>query len=186
MLTDWEIIDLYFQRSEQAIEETEQKYGSSCARIARNILKDSRDVEESVSDTWLAAWNAIPPQKPAPLRAYLFRIVRNVATARYHKNTAQKRDSSYDVALSELEEILAAPDGVEEHLSAQELTELLNRFLAGLDRENRVLFVRRYWYGDPVNELAQRFHMGPNALSARLKRLREKLRKELAKEGIWV
>lgn len=186
MLTDREIIELYFRRSEQAIEETEQKYGPGCARIARNILKDSRDAEESVSDTWLAAWNTIPPQEPDPLRAYLFRIIRNIATARYHKNTAQKRDSSYDVALSELEEVLAAPDRVEERLSAQELAELLNQFLAGLDRENRVLFVRRYWYGDPVNELAQQFHMGPNALSARLKRLREKLRKELAKEGIRV
>lgn len=186
MLTDQEIIALYFKRSEQALEETEQKYGPGCTRIARNILKDSRDAEESVSDTWLAAWNTIPPRKPDPLRAYLFRIVRNIATARYHKNTAQKRDSSYDVALSELEEVLAAPDGVEEHLSAQELTELLNRFLAGLDRENRVLFVRRYWYGDPVGELARQFRMGPNALSARLKRLREKLRKELEKEGIQV
>lgn len=186
MLTDRAIIDLYFRREEQAIQETEQKYGTACTRIAHNILKDSRDAEESVSDTWLAAWNTIPPQDPDPLRAYLFRIVRNIATDRYHRNTARKRDSSYDVALDELEEVLAAPSGVEDHLDARELTDLLNVFLAGLDREDRVLFVRRYWYGEAVNDLARQFCTRPNTLSVRLRRLREKLRKELEKEGVRV
>lgn len=186
MLTDERIMDLYFARNQEAIPATSEKYGPGCSRIARNILWDIRDVEESVNDTWLAAWNTIPPQRPNPLQTYLYRIVRNLATGRYHKNTAQKRNSSYDVALDELEDCLAARDGVEEHMDVQLLTELLNRFLAGLDRTNRVLFVRRYWYGDPVGELAKAARMQPNTVTVRLRRLREKLRQELEQEGIWV
>lgn len=186
LLTDEEIIALFFARREQAIGETSKKYGPGCQRIAQNILNNTSDAEESVNDTWLAAWNTIPPQRPDPLRAYLFRIVRNLSIARYRKNTARKRDSSYDAALDELENCLAAPEGVEEALDAQALTALLNRYLAGLDRDSRVLFVRRYWYGDSVNELAGRLGVKPNTVSVRLGRLREKLRKELLKEGIFV
>ena len=186
MLTDREIIDLFFARSERAIETTAKKYGQLCSRIARNILKNASDAEESVSDAYLALWNTIPPQRPDPLRAYLCRIVRNLSLTRFHQNTAKKRDSSYDVALDELEECLAAPGGVEDALSARDLTELLNRFLASLDRDSRRLFVRRYWFGDDVRVIALAMGLRPNTVSARLRRLREKLKKELAKEGIPV
>ena len=182
-MTDESIIRLYFDRDQQAIAETDLKYGPVCTRVARNILLDLRDAEESVNDTWLAAWNTIPPQHPHPLRTYLLKILRNLATAQYHHNTAQKRNSYYDVALEELEDCLSSGDGVEDHLTAQALTEELDRFLSQLDRENRVLFVRRYWYGDSVSSLAQELAMGPNAVSARLSRLRHKLGKQLKKEG---
>ena len=186
MLTEEEIIRLYVARSEAAISATEERYGSGCTRIARNILGDLRDAEECVNDTWLAAWNTIPPQEPHPLRAYLYRIVRNLSLGRYHYNRAEKRNSLYDVALDELEGCLAAPDGVEDGLTVEGLTAALNRFLEKQSRENRVLFVRRYWYGDPVQELAARLGMRPNSVTARLARLREKLRKELREEGFTV
>ena len=183
MLTDEKIIELYFARNETAIQETADKYGAGCSRIARNLLKDLRDAEESVNDTWLAAWNTIPPQRPDPLRTYLYKITRNISLDRFHHNTARKRDSSYDAALDELEACLSSGSRAEDRVEVRELTQALNRFLGKLDRENRILFVRRYWYGDSVQELADLWHMRPNSLTARLKRLREKLRKELEKEG---
>lgn len=186
MLTDEEILSLFDARSERAITETANRYGRSLQTLACRILNNVSDAEESVNDTYLAAWNAIPPEHPNPLRAYLYRITRNLAVARCHRNTAQKRNSSYDLALDELEGCLAAPEGVEDRLTARELTAALNRFLAGLDRERRILFVRRYWYGDSVDELARRFSCRPNTVSARLLRLREKLRKELEKEGFFL
>ena len=183
MLTDEEILDLYFIRNEKAIPATSDKYGPGCLGIARNILSDRRDAEESVNDTWLAAWNTIPPQRPDPLRTFLYKLVRNLSLDRYRRNTAQKRNSSYDVVLDELEGVLANRDQAEDRLEVNELTAILNRFLEGLDRDNRILFVRRYWYGDSVSDLAALYRMKPNAVTARLKRLREKLRKELKQEG---
>lgn len=186
MLTDEELLARFNARSEEAISGTAERYGRSLQALALHILNNSADAEESVNDTYLAAWNAIPPEQPKPLGAYLHRITRNLAVARYHKNTAQKRNSSYDVALDELEGCLAAPEGVEETVSARELTRVLNRFLGELDRPRRTLFVRRYWYGDSVEELAQRLRCRPNTVSARLLRLRERLRKELEKEGFFL
>lgn len=186
MLTDEEIIKLYFARDEQAIPATSDKYGSGCFGIARNILSDRRDAEESVNDTWLAAWNTIPPQRPDPLRTFLYKLVRNLSLDRYRRNTAQKRSSSYDIALDELEGCLPSNSRAEEGVEVRELTALLNRFLEKLDRNNRVLFVRRYWYGDSVSDLSVLYGMKPNAVTVRLKRLREKLRKELEKEGYRV
>ncbi len=184
MRTDMEIIALFFARSEDAIAATAERYGQRLHKLALRILNDLEDAEESVNDTYLAAWNAIPPERPDPLGAYLCRIARNLSVTKYHQNTAQKRNSSYDVALDELEACLAAPDGVDDTLTAAELTAALNRFLAGLDRERRILFVRHYWYGDSIEELAGRFACKPNTISVRLMRLRERLRKQLMKEGL--
>ena len=186
MLTDEEILTLYDARSERALSATAERYGQGLQKLAYRILHDEADAEESVNDTYFAAWNAIPPEHPNPLRAYLYRITRNLAVAKYHQNTARKRNSSYDIALDELEGCLAAPDGMEDTITARELTDVLNRFLAELDRERRILFVRRYWYGDTLDELAERFACKPNTVSARLLRLREKLRKVLAKEGFFL
>lgn len=186
MLTDEEILALFDARSERALSATAERYGRGLQKMAYRILNNEADAEESVNDTYFAAWNAIPPEHPRPLRAYLYRIVRNLSVAKYHQNTAQKRNSSYDVALDELEGCLAAPEGVEDAITVQELTEVLNVFLAALDRERRILFVRRYWYGDSIDELAERFACKPNTVSARLLRLREKLRNELVKEGFFL
>ncbi len=186
MMEDEQIIALFFARSEDALGELDRKYGSGCRGIAMNVLRNHEDAEESVSDAYLAAWDLIPPQHPDPLRAYIFRIVRNIATTRYHKNKAKKRDSSYDIALDELAGCLAGGASTEDELSARELTRLLDDFLGGLDKESRVLFVRRYWYGDPVSQIASRMGLRPNTVSVRLSRLRDRLREQLMREGVSV
>lgn len=183
MLEDSKIIELFFARTEQAIVELSAKYGTVCGRIARNILKNNLDAEECVNDTYLAAWNTIPPQKPDPLRTYIFRIVRNIAITKYHANTSAKRNSYYDVALEELEDCLAASSGVEQEISGKELTRQIDRFLAALDEKDQVMFVRRYWYSDSISDIAERFNMSNNNVSVRLSRIREKLKTNLKKEG---
>lgn len=182
-LEDSRIIELFYARSEQAIVEVAKKYGAVCLRLAENISGSRRDAEECVNDAYLGAWSTIPPQSPDPLPTYLYRIVRNLATARYHANTARKRNSLYDAALDELEDCLACVEGTEETLAARELSALLDRFLATLERDERVLFVRRYWYAEPVTALAGQFGLRENTVSARLSRTRKKLRDYLRKEG---
>lgn len=182
-MEDSKIIELFFARSELAVTALSEKYGKLCQHIADNILGNHQDAEECVNDAYLGAWNTIPPQKPNPLRTYLCRIVRNIAITKYHANTAQKRNSHYDVALSELEYCLVSPDGADTPLQAKELTHLLNRFLQQQDPHSRVMFVRRYWYSDSVADIASMFHMKPNTVSVQLSRTRNKLRKFLTKEG---
>ncbi len=174
---------LFFERAEQAIVELSAKYGAGCRSIARNILNNDLDAEECVNDTCLAAWNAIPPAAPQPLKAYIFRIARNLAVTKYHANTAAKRNSHYDVAFEELEECLCAYVSVEDEVEARELADRLNRFLATLDEDGRMLFVRRYWYADSISELAARFDMTANHVSVRLSRIRNRLKQYLQKEG---
>ena len=185
-MTDTEIINLFFERSEQAIEELAKKHGSAVARVARNILGNSQDAEECVNDTYLGAWNAIPPHKPSPLRTFVCRIARNLATKRYHSNTADKRNSQYDLALDELEDYLSDSDSVEKAYEAQELKEAINGFLATLSYSDRFLFMRRYWYSDPVQDIAKMAHSTNNSVTVRLFRIREKLKLYLEKEGLLV
>lgn len=182
-MQDTEIIALFFARSEQAIAELAAKHGAVCRRVAENILGSAQDAEECVNDAYLGVWNTVPPQRPDPLRTYVCRIVRNLATARYHTNRAQKRSSIYDTALDELEDCLASADTAQTALDARELTALLDRFLVSLREDERVLFVRRYWYADSVAALAGRFGIRENTAAVRLARTREKLRNYLKKEG---
>lgn len=182
-MEDCEIIGLFHERSEEAIAELSKKYGRVCRKIARNILGNESDAEECVSDAYLGMWNTLPPQKPNPLLTYLCRIVRNLSVKRYHANTAVKRNSFYDRALDELEECLASPSTVETELSARELSRLLDDFLDTLDGENRMLFVRRYWYADSIPQLAAEFHLSRNNVSVRLSRIRDKLKTYLTKAG---
>lgn len=183
MLEDSKILELFSARTEQAIVELSAKYGTVCNRIARNILKSDLDAEECVNDTYLAAWNSIPPQKPDPLRTYIFRIVRNIAIAKYHANTSEKRNSYYDVALDELENCLIASATVEQEISKNELSQAIDSFLDTLDRENRIIFVRRYWYADSISDIAEMLQMSNNNVSVHLARTRGKLKKYLKKEG---
>ena len=143
-MDDSKIIDLFYARSEQAIMELSTKYGAVCSKVAKNILNNSHDAEECVNDAYLGAWNTIPPQNPNPLLTYICRIVRNLSIMKYHANTAIKRNSFYDAALDELEDCLASSETVEDKLTAKELSATLDQFLDTLDRENRVMFVRRY------------------------------------------
>lgn len=183
-MDDHRIIDLYWARDPQAIAESERKYGSFCGMLARNILNVTQDVEECVNDTWHRAWETIPPQRPDSLRAYLGRIVRNLAIDRWRRNHAGKRGDGLDVMLSELEGCI--PGGVrpEQELERRELTCLLERWLDTLTREDRAMFLRRYWYGMAVQELAAQWHCTPNRMAQRLFRLRKKLRTYLEAQGV--
>ena len=182
-LEDSLIIGLFLERKEQALEELDSKYGHAVKKTASNILSNRQDVEECVNDTYLGCWNSIPPQNPSPLVSYVCRIARNLAVNRYHANRAEKRNGHYDLILDELEESIPSHMDVESEAEAKELTAAINQFLASLSREDRCLFVRRYFYADTVTELAAQTGNSANRVSVRLFRLRNKLKKALAKEG---
>ena len=177
-MDDRQIIALFYERSEQAIAELSKKYGDLCFKIAINLLNNPQDAEECVSDAYLGAWNNIPPQSPDPLRSYLCRIVRNLALKKRRTNTALKRGSQFEVSLSELENCI--PDNsFDEQLSAKELTEQLNTFLSTLHRDDRVLFLKRYWFVEPLSEIAKTFGITEHNASVRLSRIRKKLHQYL-------
>ena len=185
-MEDAGIIDLFFERSEQGIEKLSEKYGALLMRIAENIVGSREDAEECVSDTYLAVWNRVPPERPDPLVAYICRIVRNLALKRFHANTAKKRDSRYDVALEEIADCFPVASSVEDEVDAKETVAAVNRFLETLDQRDRILFIRRYWQADSIQEMAEQFGMRPHAVSVRLSRIRKALKKQLEKEGISI
>lgn len=185
-MEDSEIISLFFARSEQAIDELSRKYGPAVMKIAGNILRDPSDAEECANDTWWKVWNSIPPHDPDPLVSYVCRIARNLAINRYHANRAEKRGGGYALVLDEMEECIPSGMSVETEIEAKELADRINAFLSALDPEDRFLFVRRYWYADPVSALADMTGSSPNRVSLRLFRIREKLKRTLMKEGLLV
>ena len=185
-LEDSRIIALLFERSEQAIEELNRKYGPAVKKTAANILRDRLDVEECVNDTYLRVWNSIPPQNQNPLVSYVCKIARNLAVNRYHANSAEKRNKNYDLVLEEMEECIPSGVSVETEVEARALSGAIDRFLSTLKAEDRFLFVRRYWYADSVADLAAMTSCSPNRVSVRLFRIREKLQKALEKEGFLV
>lgn len=182
-MEDAAIVALYWSRDEAAIAETQRKYGPYCRAIALNILSSREDAEECVSDTWHSAWNAMPPQRPGSLSAFLGRIVRNLAISRWRRERAQKRSGGLEVLLSELEDCLPAPQGVEDAAEGRALTRRVEGWLEGLGREDRAVFLRRYWYGQPVKALAGEWGVAPNQMAKRLQRLRGQLKRELEQEG---
>lgn len=182
-MEDSKIVELFYERSEQAIIELSRKYEKLCKKIAKNILGNNLDAEECVNDAYLGVWNTIPPQNPNPLVAYVCKIVRNLAIKKYHNNTATKRNSVYDISLDELENYFGALQTVEDDYNLKLLSEEIDHFLDGLDEENRVIFVRRYWFADSISEIADRLSMRNHNITARLFRMRENLKKHLKKEG---
>ncbi len=183
-MEDEKIVQLYFDRNEQAISETDNKYGNYCNSIARNILGNREDAEECVNHTYLNTWNSIPPHRPKMLSTFLGKIVRNLAFNRYKHNTAEKRGGSeVALVLDELAELISSADDVEKAVEQKELTVLINDFLGGLSSEKRNIFVCRYWYADSVSEIANRFGMTQAAVSMSLQRLRTKLRDYLIIRG---
>ncbi|MCH5324872.1 MAG: sigma-70 family RNA polymerase sigma factor [Eubacterium sp.] len=182
-MDDSKIIELFFERSEQAITELSEKYGAVCMKTARNILGSKSDAEECVNDTYLAVWNTVPPQKPNPLLTYLCKIVRNISLKKYHSNTAQKRNTVYDAALDEIEDYIPSPSNVEDELNAKLLSQQIADFLYTLDKDNRVMFVRRYWYSDSVSDIAAAFGTSAHNVSARLHRIRKELKNYLTSKG---
>lgn len=185
-MEDSKIVDLFFERSEQALTELSDKYEKLCKKISINILGSEEDALECINDSYLGMWNTIPPQKPDNLKFYLLRIVRNNAVKRFHSNTAKKRNSFYDVALQELEGCLPSEDTIEKELLSDEITSLINSFLEAQSKVNRIIFVRRYYFSDSVAEISKRVNLTENNVSVRLNRMRKSLKNHLEKEGIKI
>ena len=184
-MDDNAIIELFFARSEQAIRALDDKYGKVCHSLSYNILHSRQDAEECVNDAYLGVWNAIPPARPNPLPAFLCRIVRNLSLMRHHADKAAKRGGgSYTVALEELEGCLASSHTVERDMEEQELVRLIEDFLETLSSENRVLFIRRYWFSDSYVEIAVRTGLSEKNVSVRLTRIRKQLRYFFEERGI--
>ena len=186
ILEDSKIVELFFERSEQALTELSDKYEKLCKKISINILGSEEDALECINDSYLGMWNTIPPQKPDNLKFYLLRIVRNNAVKRFHSNTAKKRNSFYDVALQELEGCLPSEDTIEKELLSDEITSLINSFLEAQSKVNRIIFVRRYYFSDSVAEISKRVNLTENNVSVRLNRMRKSLKNHLEKEGIKI
>ncbi len=178
---DEDILDLYFARDERAISETDARYGKVCMQVSMNILDSHPDAEECVSDTYLKAWNTIPPTRPQSLCAYICRIARNLSLNRLEKLRAARRSRDMTVSLSELETCIPAPDEGD-----SELPRHISDFLYGLDTLDCRLFMGRYWYAQSVKALAAEWKLTPGAVSMRLYKTREKLRTYLTERGYTV
>ena len=183
-LPDEAIVALYFDRSEEAIAACQVKYGKTCHTIAYNILHSDEDAEECVSDTWLRAWNAIPPERPARLGAWLSTVTRRLALTRYETKTAAKRYGGIQASLEELAECVA--DGGLTIADEVAISNAINSFLASLPARTRMIFMRKYWYMDSIATIATSMGMTESAVKVSLHRTREKFRKHLDKEGITV
>ena len=182
-MDDRRIIALLWQRAESALDALAEKFGRGLLALSRNILPDLRDAEEAVSDTYLALWNAIPPASPDPLSPYIYKVGRNTALNRRRQDTAQKR-CGYEVSLEELSGCLPGP-ALEARINARELGRTVDAFLADQSQDTRIIFLRRYWFGDSVKDIAKRMSMKESAVSVRLLRTREKLKEHLIKEGYY-
>jgi RNA polymerase sigma-70 factor (ECF subfamily) len=180
-MEDKQIIELYFARNEQAIAETDKKYGAYCRAIAYRILEDRLDSEEVANDTYLRLWTSIPPKEPDPLKPYVGRISRNLALDVYDTKHAAKR-SGITLALEELAECLPAADGREIGESAA-LSDSLSRFISALDKRERIIFVRRYFYLCKISEISQELALKESTVAMTLGRTRKKLRRHLEREG---
>jgi RNA polymerase sigma factor (sigma-70 family) len=181
---DDDIIQLLWERSEAAVSELSDKFGHFCYTIAFNILSNYQDAEECVNDTYMRAWNAIPPTRPRWLPAFLGRIARNIALDRYDYNTAKKRNGQFDLILSELEECISSPADVEQQYAEGEIAAHINTFLHRMNGQDRNIFLRRYWYSDSIADIAGRFGISESKVKSMLFRTRNKLRFFLQKEGI--
>lgn len=186
-MEDRAIIDLYWARQERAIWETERKYGIYCRTIAENITKNRQDAEECVNDTWLRAWNVMPPQRPGILPAFLGRITRNLALDRYKAFHTEKRGGGQlPLVLEELSECLTGGVSPEQLLEEAELSRILDRFLRSLPEKEGCVFLRRYWYADTTLEIARRYRMSEGTVKSMLHRTRKRLRSYLEQEGVAV
>ena len=184
-MEDARIIQLFRDRSEQAIAELEEKYGRLCYKVARNILRDVLDAEECVNDTYLHTWNAIPPARPSALKLWLGRIARNLSLDRWKWTRAQKRGGAgMEVLLGELDDCVPTSHSPERCLEDQEIADLIGAFLRRLPPERRQIFLRRYWYGQELSEIAGALGCGQGKVKSSLFRTRKALRAYLEQEGV--
>ena len=172
MIDDEKIIELFFERSEQGIRELDIKYGKVCHNLSYHIVGSRQDAEECVNDAYLGAWNAIPPARPNPLLSYIVKIVRNISLKIYWRKEAAKRSSHYTIALEEIE--------------AKELARIIEAFLDTLTTENRVIFMRRYWFSDSYKDIAEFMGLSEKNISVRLTRIREKMKQYLIEREVFV
>ena len=183
-MDDQQIVDLYWVRTENAISETAHKYGRYCHYIAYNILHSDEDSEECVNDTYLKAWNVIPPQRPNKLSTFLGKITRNLALDRYKYNSREKRGGGQmPLVMDELAECVSATDTTNHIIDDMVLVDCFNRFLATLPAEPRKIFMRRYWYFSSIKEIADDFSISESNVKMTLSRVRNKLKQLLEKEG---
>lgn len=183
-MDDKAIVQMYWDRDENAISVTSEKYGSYCLSIAKNILYNLEDAEECVNDAYMSTWNSIPTNRPSVLSTYLGKIVRNLSFNLYKKNKAWKRGSgNIDLVLDELSELITDSSKTEDELDCKLLSVAINSFLSGLPAEKRKIFVCRYWYADSVKDIAKRLEMTENSVSVTLSRLRTSLHNYLLERG---
>ena len=182
-MEDQQIVDLYFARSESAITETDRKYGRYCHSIAYNILEDNEDAKEIVNDTYLKAWNTIPPNRPDPLKPYVGMISRHLSLDRYEEYHTQKRGGQVPLVLEELAECIPDNDSREDIGESVALKDALAKFIRSLPDKTQRIFLRRYWYASSVAEIAEEFGMRENSVNVLLHRTRKKLKDHLQKEG---
>ena len=186
MIEDEKIIDLFFNRSEKAIQELDIKYGKVCHKLSYNILNNKQDAEECVNDAYLGAWNAIPPTRPNPLLSYIVKIVRNISLKIYCRKEAAKRSGHYKIALEEIEGYITDQKTVEDEIEARELARIIEEFLDTLTVENRVIFMRRYWFADSYKDIAELVGISEKNISVRLTRIREKMKQYLIEREVFV
>ncbi len=185
-MEDLQIIDMYWKRDENAIAETDRKYGAYCQRIALNLLSVREDAEECVNDTWNEAWNQMPPQRPENLKAWLGRIVRNISVSLWRWNHAQKRYSGINQIFEELEDCVPSPRSIEQEIEDAELGKCISAWLLTLPADDRILFVQRYWNGRALNDLAEEYNIPAGRLAKKMYRLRLDLKSVLEKEEIYL
>lgn len=187
LLDDNKIVELFCERSESAILETANKYGKYCKIIAINILHDNGDADECVNDTYLCAWNSIPPHYPTWLSVYLGRITRNLSFNMYKKKKAGKRGGGeLELIFDELEDCVSSPRTVEDDYTADMLSKAISTFLRTLNEEHQAIFVRRYWYSDSIGAISQKSKMSESKIKSILFRCRTKLKQYLKKEGFSI
>ena len=186
MIDDEKIIEMFFERSEQAIRELDIKYGAVCRSLSYNIVNNRQDAEECVNDAYLGAWNAIPPVRPNPLLSYIVKIVRNISLKIYWRKEAAKRSGHYTIALEEIEGYIADQKTAEDEIEAGELARIIGEFLDTLTLENRVIFMRRYWFADSYKDIAEFMGLSEKNISVRLTRIREKMKQYLIEREVFV
>jgi len=184
-MDDTQIVELYWARKESAIEETEAKYGSYCRSIAGNILQNHDDAEECVNDTWLGAWNSMPPHRPSVLSTFLGKLTRRISIDKWRHITAKKRgDGQLPLVLAELEDCVSDGKSIEDETERKLLAEAISTFVKALPETEQKVFLCRYWYMDSVSAIATRFRFSESKVKSMLSRTREKLRVRLEKEGL--
>lgn len=185
-MDDWKIIELYWERKEEAIKETSLKYGGLCTHIAGNILASYEDREECMNDTYFAVWNAIPEERPDIFSAFIGRITRNLALKRYEYLSAAKRNPAAVTSLGELEECISGTESVESEIEKRHIENTINKFLWRQSEEKRTVFIRRYWYFDSIESICKYTGFTQSKVKSMLYEMRKKLKKYLESEGVAV